>query len=298
MSIANSIRIGTRQSPLALKQTDIVAKKLKENDPSIKIDIIPISTTGDEDKTTPLWQIGGKGVFIKTLEQALLDNRVDIAVHSLKDVTSELPENLELAAFLVPESCSDVLILKEGYPLSDLSAGATIGTSSLRRKALLKRDYPNLKPVDIRGNVETRLNKVFSGELDGVILSEAGLIRLGLEHHISYRFDKNTFLPAPGQGVIAVECRKDNTNAKKYCALLNDEHQSIISNAELLFLKTVGFDCRDPLGLYTLITDNRLTMKAFKSNADFSSFHHNKIECSLTDIPHNISSFARTIKEK
>ena len=268
MSMANSIRIGTRQSPLALKQTDIIAKKLTEADPSITIEIVPISTAGDDDKTTPLWQIGGKGVFIKTLEQALLDNRVDIAVHSLKDVTSELPENLELAAFLVPESCSDVLILKKGYTLSDLNAGATIGTSSLRRKALLKRDYPHLKPVDIRGNVETRLNKVFSGELDGVILSEAGLIRLGLEHHISYRFDKNTFLPAPGQGVIAVECRKDNAIAQQYCALLNDKHQSIISKAELLFLKTVGFDCRDPLGLYTLITDNRLTMKAFKSNAD------------------------------
>ena len=268
--------VGTRGSPLARAQTDIVARRIAALFPDCEIGIKIIVTSGDRDQKNSLADIGGKGIFIRELEQALLDKTIDIAVHSFKDVTSKLASGLLLAAFLRPESVCDVMVARDGIPFHDLPSGARIGTGSARRKVQLLRLRPDLQIAEIRGNVETRIAKIDRGDFDGVMLSEAGLIRLGLDRHIAHRFNPASFYPAPGQGVITIETRESDTQLRDLCEKTGDPQQLIISSAELALLETVGFDCRTPLGVHTTVDGPELRMSGFFVDPEHGFFR----ECS------------------
>jgi hydroxymethylbilane synthase len=231
--------------------------------PEAAIEIHVVVTSGDRDQKSHLTDIGGKGIFIRELEEALLDGTVDIAVHSFKDVTSHLAPSLTLATFLKPESVCDVMVTRGELPFEKLPEGAVIGTGSMRRKALLLRLRPDLCIVPIRGNIDTRIARVDRGDYDGIMLSEAGLIRLGLDKKVSVRFDPSMFYPAPGQGVVTVEIRNQDRDLAEICTGIGDAQQMSISRAELTLLETVGFDCRTPLGVYTSIENSILTMRGF-----------------------------------
>lgn len=281
----DKVRLGTRGSKLALAQANIVKNKLVEAHPQIEFEIHIIQTSGDIDLKSPLSEIGGKGVFIKELEVALNQNKIDIAIHSLKDITSALLPGLQLSAFLKAEAVADVLILDAKHSsFEDLPEDAKIATGSLRRKALLRKLKPRIKTVDIRGNVPTRIAKLQEGHFDGVVLSEAGLIRLGLQHLISYRFDPYLFCPAPGQGVIALETRTDNDSIQQICQAINDQEQMIKSTTELAFLERVQFDCRAPLGLHAILEDDKnLSFIAFLANGKMDHFLEQRLKVPIED---------------
>jgi hydroxymethylbilane synthase len=270
------IVIGTRGSTLARAQAAIIADRLQRRQPGIAIEIKVVVTSGDRDQKSHLSAIGGKGIFIRELEQALLDGSVDMAVHSFKDVTSQLAPGLALTAFLRPESVCDVMVTHENVPFHLLPDNARIGTGSMRRKALLLRLRPDLQITEIRGNIDTRLAKVMRKEYDGIMLSEAGLIRLNLENRITERFDPSTFYPAPGQGVITIETRADDDEIKKIAASAGDDDQLVVSTAELTLLTAIGFDCRTPLGVYTTIKNAEMVMRGFYIDTDNGIFR----ECS------------------
>ncbi|HEX2955862.1 MAG TPA: hydroxymethylbilane synthase [Chitinispirillaceae bacterium] len=264
--------VGTRGSRLALAQTEIVIERFKKVEPSLHIEVKIISTTGDKDQKTSLKDIGGKGVFIKEIEHALLNKNIDIAVHSFKDITSQTAEGLSLSGFLKPESVCDVLISHSKITLRQIPAGSTIGTGSMRRRALLKRMRNDLKYIDIRGNIDTRISRVDEGVYAGIVLSEAGVIRLGLTDKISERFNPELFIPAPGQGVIAVETRAEDIELSRLCREACDEEQYLISSAEFSVLESLGFDCRMPFGMHSRVDSEILTMKAFYENQENGSF--------------------------
>lgn len=267
------IRIGTRKSKLAMKQATMVAELLKQRYPDKEVCIIGLSTPGDLDKTTPLSELGGKGVFISTLETALLQNEIDIAVHSLKDVTSATTDKLKLTGFLKPEACEDVLIVNSKYQhdltLETLPQHAKIGTGSLRRKGLIKELRPDCICIDIRGNVETRLNRC-EDDLDAVVLSKAGLLRLGLESKISETLDPQQFVPAPGQGVIVLQTRTEDTESEYIAISVSDRHQTKISEIEMTLLNRLGLGCQFPFGTYTRLDGETIEMICFIADESLS----------------------------
>lgn len=262
-TMSGKVILGTRGSKLALSQAHIAASRLKKSDPSLTVEIKVISTAGDRNQQQNLSEIGGKGIFIKDLEQALINKDIDIAVHSFKDITSKTPSGLELCSFFSPESVCDVLISRDNRPLDQLVSGASIGTSSMRRKVLLQRLRPDLSFNDIRGNIDTRLAKLDNGSYDGIVLSEAGLIRLGLQKRITQRFDPNCFFPAPGQGVIALEARSEDQTTIKRCIDAGDYDQFAVSRAELSVLICLGFDCRTAFGVHSTRHSDSLHMSGF-----------------------------------
>lgn len=275
-------RLGTRGSKLALAQAEIVKARLEKKNPNTQFEIQVIHTQGDIDLSSPLCEIGGKGVFIKELEVSLLNKQIDIAVHSLKDITTALPKELQLTAFLPAEAFTDVMILNPKYKhFDELPEGATLATGSMRRKALLKKLRPDIKTVDIRGNVLTRISKLNEGTFDGVLLSEAGLIRLNLQDQISYRFNPHLFCPAPGQGVIALESRKDEAETIEICRSINDKDQEIKSTTELAFLEKVDFDCRAPLGLHAILENGQLDFIAFMATEAMDQYLEQRIRFRL-----------------
>ena len=215
--------IGTRPSPLALRQAELVQEALLRADSSLAIKISPIRTTGDKLKTGSLAEVGGKGLFVKEIEEALIAGTIDIAVHSLKDMPTDLPKGLALGAFLPREDPRDLFISKKYPTLLDLPRGAVVGTGSLRRQAQLKNFRPDLKVTPLRGNVETRLRKVEAGECDALILAVAGLKRLGKHGSIQEFLPTTLMLPAVGQGAIAVEIRRPDDPARS-----DDPVQSIV----------------------------------------------------------------------
>lgn len=266
-SSKRTLRIGTRHSPLALWQAKHVQHTLHQHYPDLESLLVPVSTLGDTDKTSPLSTLGGKGVFVRGLEEALANHSIDIAVHSLKDVTSQTLETLDFFAFLTPESIQDALVLPDTTafldphnPLASLPKGSRIGTGSLRRVALLKHLRPDIVTHPIRGNIETRMQKVCSGELDGILLSEAGLKRMGTLPTLHYAaLPCNSFVPAPGQGVIVVQGRKsDNATWGQLLTPLIDETQRTISLAQLCLLQTLGFNCEDPFGIWSYTQETML----------------------------------------
>ncbi|KTC71552.1 porphobilinogen deaminase [Legionella birminghamensis] len=289
-----TIRIATRQSKLALAQADIIKQRvLSRFQAEIEVEILPLITKGDLDLEKPLYEIGGKGVFIKEVEQALIDQKADIAVHSLKDITSNLAPGLVMAGFTEPEGYRDVFISSKGIEeLNKIPLDSTIATGSLRRKALLKFIRPDLKTCDIRGNVISRLEKIKALPVCGTLLSEAGLIRLGIDYSQSQALDPNLFIPAPGQGVIGLETREDDSFARNLCRQISDAQQFDISTAELEFLMKVGLDCRSPLGLYTQYDGKNMAMKLFLANERMDKFLHKDHSFPYSDYKHEVHQLA------
>ena len=278
-----TLRIATRKSKLALWQANYVAKLIKEKYSDIKIELVKIVTKGDKILDVPLAKIGGKGLFTKEIEEALLDNRADLAVHSMKDVPTQLPENLEISVVSKREDPRDALIIRKDIlekikkekdisliknPLDLLPKNAIVGTSSLRRKALLKKYRKDLIIKDLRGNVDTRLRKLKEGQYDAIILAGAGLKRLGLEDEITAYLPTEIFIPAICQGILGIETRVGDKETLKYIEHINDKKSYYESLLERAFLEKVEGGCQVPLGCHAQANLEKGTIKAKAFIAD------------------------------
>ena len=241
------LRLGTRASNLALTQSRMIAKALRKAHPGLRVKLVEISTTGDQVADRPLQSFGGAGVFVKELENALLDNRIDLAVHSLKDLPTRQPRRLVLGAIVGREDSRDVAVISGGKRLEELPAGSVIGTGSTRRCAQLKAIYPHLQFAEIRGNVETRIRKVNEGQFAGTILAMAGLKRLGIFVDSMEVLPLNLMLPAPGQGALGLECRARDARTRKLLKRLHNKEVALCVTAERTVLETLGSGCHLPL---------------------------------------------------
>ena len=277
------IRIGTRKSKLALWQANFVANQLKKHFPSLEVELVKITTKGDKILDVPLAKVGGKGLFVKEIEEAMLRNEIDIAVHSLKDVPTFFPEGLGLVAITKREEPADAFVSVKYGSLEDLPEGAVVGTSSLRRKVQLKLKRPDLQIKDLRGNVDTRLRKLEEGQYDAIILAYAGLKRLGLQDKAKQIFDPYDFIPAVAQGFLGIEARLDDEKTKEIVSVLNDKESYIRATAERAFLKTLEGGCQVPLGAYTQIKDKKLHIIGFVSDLDAKRFFKHSLEGNLED---------------
>lgn len=254
----NKLVIATRKSKLAQTQTEIIMKSLKDNF-NIDSEKLLIVTEGDRKLDVSLAKIGGKGLFVKDIERALLDERACAAVHSMKDVPYELSEEFEIIAITEREDIRDVLISKDKIPFKELKKGAKIGTSSIRRAAQLKLLRDDLEIVSIRGNVQTRLEKMKNENLDGIILAAAGLKRLNLEDIITEYFDPKVFLPAVAQGALGIECLK-NSHVKEYLKKLENKDAKLTVEAERSFMRELNGDCHSLIGAYSEVQEDNLYM--------------------------------------
>ena len=262
------IRIATRKSKLALWQANHVAEQLKKQHSSLKIELVEVHTKGDEHKDRPLAEIGGKALFIKALEQALLDDEADIAVHSLKDVPAELEDAFTLAAILKRESPFDALVAPDYDSLEDLPQGAYVGTASPRRQAQLLLLRPDLEIECLRGNVDTRLRKLDQGDLDAIVLAEAGLNRLGLKKRATQILTAEQCLPSAGQGAIVIECVPDRQDLIKLVACLDDANTRHCVTAERAMIKALHGNCHSPIGAYAVIEKGRLVLQGRVTSID------------------------------
>ena len=246
------LRLGTRKSPLALWQAEYVKRRLSEN--GVDVTLVPIATEGDQTQRA-LHELGGRGVFTKSLQQALLDGAIDLAVHSLKDLATEPLPSLTLVA--VPERgpMSDVLIARGGEEFQQLPHGARVGTGSPRRTAQLLWARPDLTIVGLRGNVGTRIEKLHADDLDAIVLAEAGIVRLGLERQVSYRFPFDIMLPAAGQGAIGIECRADDQRTRELVGELDHPPSRACTAAERCVLRALQAGCLTPLGVAAVLSE-------------------------------------------
>jgi len=253
----NKLIIGTRGSKLALWQANWVKERLEKLYPDLKIEIEKIKTTGDKILDTPLAKIGGKGLFVKEIEEALLSKKIDIAVHSMKDVPTEIPEGLQISAICEREDPRDAFISIDGTLLSSLPKGAQIGTSSLRRIVQLKALRKDLEIKPLRGNVDTRLRKLKEGKFYGIILAMAGIKRMGLESNVTETIPEEIMIPAIGQGAIGIETRFDDDFINEIIKPLNHQETSICVLSERAFLSVIGGGCQVPLACHAKIFKNK-----------------------------------------
>jgi len=260
--------IATRRSRLALWQAEHVRARLAGAHPGLAVELLPLSTRGDELLDVRLDQAGGKGLFIKELEQAMQEGRADVAVHSMKDLPADLPAGFALAAVLEREDPRDALVSSRFSSLREMPEKSVMGTSSLRRAAQILERYPSLEAKLLRGNVETRLAKLDRGEYDAVILAVAGLVRLGLESRIRERLDPEDSLPAPGQGAMGVECLESRADLKKMLRFLDHAATAACVRAERAVSRALGGSCTLPLGAYAEMDGKRLKLRALVASAD------------------------------
>lgn len=256
-------RVGTRGSRLAIAQTEIVLSTLRKKT-SLDFEVVTINTTGDLDRR-PIFTIDEKGVFEREINQAVISGQVDFAVHSLKDIPSDLSDKLIVASIPKRARPNDVLVSKENLKLADLPTGAIVGTSSLRRTIQIFRLRPDLHVKPIRGNVETRVKRSVVGEYDAVILAEAGLIRLGMKDVIAERFDFKDFVPAPGQGAIAIVCRRQNAELVQLLKTAEDPESKIEVDAERALVSKLESGCRFPVGAVAVSKPSRSTFTLYAS---------------------------------
>ncbi len=267
---SKTIRIATRKSPLALWQAEFVASRLKEVAPFVETELVRMTTRGDKILDAPLAKVGGKGLFVKELEQGMLTGQADIAVHSMKDVPVEFPAGLHLGAILKRQDPRDALISNQYQTMAALPPNAKIGTSSLRRECQIRAHSRLYQIVGLRGNVNTRLGKLDSGEFDAIILAAAGIKRLGLVSRISEYLEPSFCLPAIGQGAIGVECRSDDNRINKILASLNDEESAICVTAERAMNRTLQGGCQVPIAGYAILTDKTIHLRGLVGNPDGS----------------------------
>ena len=265
---SKTIKIGTRGSKLALWQANWVKSALNAGNTSIAVELVPIKTRGDKILGVPLAKVGGKGLFVKEIEDALLNGRIDLAVHSMKDMPSEIPDGLCVGAIPEREIPQDVLISKKGLLLHDLMPGARIGTSSLRRSAQLLHARPDLVILPLRGNVDTRLKKLETENLDAIILAAAGVIRLGLENRITEYMDENVMLPAVGQGALCIEIRQNDPEIEPIITSLNHQETWTVVMGERAFLNRLEGGCQVPIAAHGKIEKNTFTLCGLVASVD------------------------------
>ncbi|KFN49938.1 hydroxymethylbilane synthase [Arenimonas composti] len=262
-----TIRLATRESALALWQTNHVAERLRAAHRELEVELVPMTTRGDQLLDRPLAEVGGKGLFLKELEVAMLEGRADAAVHSLKDVPMELDGPFALPAILERADPFDAFVSNKYEALEELPFGAVVGTSSLRRQALLRAHRPDLKLVDLRGNVNTRLGKLDAGDYDAIVLAAAGLIRLGLETRIRERLVAPRFIPAAAQGAIAVECRADDEATIALLKALDHLPTRSCVSAERAMTRELGGSCQVPIAAHATLKGERLSLEGLVGNA-------------------------------
>ncbi len=255
-----TIKIGTRGSKLALWQANWVKSALNAGNTSIAVELVPIKTRGDKILDVPLAKVGGKGLFVKEIEDALLNGRIDLAVHSMKDMPSEIPDGLCVGAIPEREIPQDVLISKKGLLLHDLMPGARIGTSSLHRSSQLLHARPDLVILPLRGNLDTRLKKLETENLDAIILAAAGVKRLGLENRITEYLDENVMLPAVGQGALCIEIRQNDPEIEPIIAALNHQETWTVVMGERAFLNRLEGGCQVPIAAHGKLEKNTFTL--------------------------------------
>lgn len=262
------LKIATRESPLALWQAEHVQALLLQAHPDLAVELLPMTTLGDQRLEGSLSKVGGKGLFVKELEQALLDGRADLAVHSMKDVPAEQPDGLMLTCFLPGEDPRDAFVSSRYPRLDRLPQGACVGTSSLRRQTQLKHLRPDLRIEVLRGNVGTRLRKLDEGAYDAILLACAGLIRLGLAARIREALPVDVFVPAVGQGIVGIECRADDQATRAWLAPLDDTPSRIRLAAERSFNRQLGGNCQVPVAGHAVLTDGQIRLEGLVGAPD------------------------------
>ncbi len=268
--LEKNLKIATRQSPLALWQANYVKDRLQQLYPDLTIELVPMVTKGDVILDSPLAKIGGKGLFVKELENALLNKEADIAVHSMKDVPMQFPEGLGLAVICQREDPRDAFVSHSYRTFAELPQGAVVGTSSLRRQCQLKALRPDLDIRSLRGNVGTRLSKLDNGDYDAIILASAGLIRLGLADRIASFIDVEQSLPAAGQGAVGIECRTDDVQVHTLLAPLADAETTYCVRAERAMNNHLQGGCQVPIGGYAVLQQGQLYLRALVGDIDGS----------------------------
>lgn len=262
------IRIGTRGSMLALKQSGMMKEALERLWPGIIVELQVIKTTGDKITDVPLAKVGGKGLFVKEIEDALLDGSVDLAVHSIKDVPAALPEGLEIGIIPEREDPRDALIIRQGADMDALPKGAIIGTSSLRRAAQMRKMRPDFEIRNLRGNLDTRLRKLTEGEFDAIILAAAGLRRMGWQDRITLCMDPDEFIPAIGQGALGIEIRSADDRIRRFLASLNHPQSAVAVSAERSLLKELEGGCQVPIGGHAKVTGSVIELSGLVASLD------------------------------
>lgn len=280
--MTQQLRIGTRGSRLAQTQTELVIAALRRVKPDLGIEVVTIQTSGDWKPADGEVRLpenkGGKGQFAKEIEEALLAGRIDCGVHSLKDMPAHLPDGLVIEHVLAADDPRDVFLSLKYQSWRELPQGAVIGTSSLRRQAFLLAHRPDLKVEVFRGNVQTRIDKMKAGQVDGTFLALAGLKRLGLEHEVTQILEPNDFLPACGQGVIAIEIRADNEAARALLNGIHDRATGLRAAAERRVLKILNGSCHTPVGVYASLKSGKMTLSAMVTQPDGSAFYAERSE--------------------
>ncbi|MEW5835685.1 MAG: hydroxymethylbilane synthase [Pseudomonadota bacterium] len=269
-----TLRIATRKSALALWQAEHVAAQLRAAHPGLEVELVPMSTRGDEILDRPLAAVGGKGLFLKELEVAMLEDRADLAVHSLKDVPAELEPGFALPAILSRADCADAFVSNHYQDLAALPRGARVGTSSLRRQAQLRAARPDLQLLDLRGNVGTRLAKLDAGDYDAILLACAGLDRLGLSGRIRSLLVAPEWLPAPGQAAIAIEARDDRPGVLDLLRALDDQDTRLTVTAERAMNHALGGSCSVPVGAWCMRTERGLHLRGLVGDPRGGSLLH------------------------
>ena len=261
------VTVGTRGSRLAVAQTESIVTVFRAAFPKIEFCVEVVETDGDRDGSRPIAELGDKGVFVRAIELALIEGSIDVAIHSLKDVPSdEETAELELAAFSRREDARDVLVSANGADLAQLNAGSRIGTSSARRRVQLRLMRPEVEVVDIRGNVDTRLQRLAGSDYDAIVLAAAGLVRLGLADRVTEYLPLERFIPDAGQGILAVQVRRDDTASARIARTADDPASRVAALAERAVVRALGGDCRSPVGAYTRIRGDMILVSAMAAS--------------------------------
>lgn len=268
MTDPKTVRIATRKSALALWQAEHIKAELERIHEGLNVELVPMSTRGDVILDTPLAKIGGKGLFVKELETAMLEGNADIAVHSMKDVPVAFPEGLELCTICVREDPRDAFLSNQFKSLQDLPENAVVGTCSLRRRCQIAARYPHLKIKDLRGNVQTRLRKLDDGEFDAIVLAASGLIRLELAERITSFLSVEDSLPANGQGALGIECRSDDLEVKALLEPLADLETTLCVKAERAMNRTLQGGCQVPIGAFAELQGEQLWLRGLVGSPD------------------------------
>ncbi len=287
------LRIATRKSPLALWQAEHVRARLQVLHPGLAVELVTMTTQGDRVLDSPLAKIGGKGLFVKELEQGILDGGADIAVHSMKDVPTELPDGLEIGAILEREDPRDAFVSNRYADLGALPQGARIGTSSLRRQCQLRALRPDLEILDLRGNVGTRLGKLDAGDYAAIVLACAGLKRLGLQERITLALADEVMLPAIAQGVIGIECRRSDPRVRELIDPLNHTETAIRTRAERAMNARLAGGCQAPVAGYSEILDGNLELRGLVGRPDGSDI----VRGAITGPPEEAEALGRELAE-
>lgn len=291
LEFMKTLKIATRQSPLALWQAEHIRARLQELHPDLTVELVKFVTQGDKILDTPLAKIGGKGLFVKELEAALLDGRADLAVHSMKDVPMALPEGLTLAVICEREDPLDAFVSNTFEKFADLPQGARVGTSSLRRKSQILKQRPDLQIIDLRGNVGTRLGKLDDGQYDAIILASAGLKRLGLENRIRHTIEPNVSLPAVGQGALGLECRADDQEVLALIQPLLHIETDVCVRAERAFNAYLEGGCQVPIAGYATLQDGKIHIEGRVGSVDGQTL----LRAELNDEIHNAQQLGENL---